>query len=455
VRFAFLLGLFACAPELVERPNILLITLDTTRADHLSAYGYYRETTPVLDKLAHKSVFFEHFVAPMATTLPTHTSLFTGTYPLEHGVRANVTHGGRQFHASPSLQSFATVLRESGYRTAAFVSATPLKKGSGIETGFDHFDQPETVHRSASRTTNKAFKWTRKNHDGAPLFLWVHYFDPHGPFSPPEDFRHTFDVADGLKAWLKDREFADKVVRPTGQAVASVRSTNLYDAEIHFMDRQIGVLLKRAENQGWLDNTLIVVMGDHGEGLGQHGMAGHGDIWHEQLHAPLFIYSPWHDPRRVSSTVSAADVFPTVLGMVHIPGTETFIEQASGRDALTAQPYPVFTQTSDRRVEYTGSQRIGITVGDWRYLRDGDGKELLFELGSDPYELHSLTDTHPIHLALLRAWTDETRDALQARGEALGRGEPSTVDEETLRALSELGYVDGEPAPEAKEKQEE
>ena len=100
MRFAFLLGLFACAPELVERPNILLITLDTTRADHLSAYGYYRETTPVLDKLAHKSVFFEHFVAPMATTLPTHTSLFTGTYPLEHGVRANVTHGGRQFHAA-------------------------------------------------------------------------------------------------------------------------------------------------------------------------------------------------------------------------------------------------------------------------------------------------------------------------------------------------------------------
>jgi len=454
VIFSVLLGLLACEPEPIERPNILLITLDTTRADHLSAYGYYRETTPVLDALAEKSVFFEHFVAPMATTLPTHTSLFTGTYPLEHGVRANITHGGHRFEASPALTSFASFLRDQGYRTAAFVSATPLKKGSGIETGFDHFDQPRSVHRSASRTTLQAVKWTRKNHDDKPLFLWVHYFDPHGPFSPPDRFLETFESDDGLDQWLEERQFTRKVVRPTGQVVKPIESTNLYDAEIHFMDRQIGVLFKRAERQGWLDSSLIVVMGDHGEGLGQHGFAGHGDVWHEQLHAPFFIYSPWHRAQRVDQAVSAADVVPTLLGLLSLPNSEAFLTQTSGRDALDAPPYPIFSQTSDRQIDYTGSERVGLTVGSWRYLRNGDGTELVFDLDSDPHELRSLHETHPHHVALLRTWAREARDTLQARGQELGRGEVQEVDEETLRALAELGYVDGEPAPEDPEEEE-
>jgi len=439
--------LLGCQPEAIPRPNILLITLDTTRADHMSAYGYYRETTPTLDALAHKSIFFENFIAPMATTLPTHTSLFTGTYPLEHGVRANVMHGGQRFRASPSLQSIADVLRDSGYQTAAFVSATPLKAGSGIESGFDHFDQPTTVHRSASRTTQRAFKWTRQHHRDKPLFLWVHYFDPHGPFAPPDNFLLTYDTEDGLREWLAERGFSKKVTRPTGQVVTPLESTNLYDAEIHFMDRQIGVLLRRADKQGWLDQTLIVVMGDHGEGLGQHNMAGHGDIWREQLHAPFFIFSPWHAPQRITTTVSAADVMPTLLGLMPIPGTQPFLTQVSGRDALVGEPYPVFSQTSDRQESFQGSERIGITVGSWRYLRDGDGTEWLFSLTADPHEQHNLADTHPLHLAPMRTWTDEARSTLKARGEALGRGDSKTVDDETLRALTELGYVGSESEP--------
>ncbi len=444
---AILLLLLGCTPALPERPNILLITLDTTRADHMSAYGYFRETTPVLDELAARSIFFENFVAPMATTLPTHTSLFTGTYPLEHGVRANVSHGGQRFTASPSLQSFASVLQESGYRTAAFVSATPLKQGTGIEAGFDHYDQPRTVHRKATKTTNAAFKWARTHHQNGPLFMWVHYFDPHGPFVPPDNFLLTYKAGDGLEEWLDERGFTEVVTRPTGQDVRPLESTNLYDAEIHFMDRQVGVLLRRADHQGWLDNTIVVVMGDHGEGLGQHGFAGHGDIWHEQLHAPFFVYSPWHPRQVISEAVSAADVFPTVLGLAKIPGTEQFLKQATGRDILSERPYPVFSQTSDRQVDYTGSRRVGITVGTWRYLRNGDGSELLFELGADPHEQKNLVWTHPLHLSLMREWTEQTAEALNRRGEELGRGQATSVDEETLRALSELGYVGGKPAP--------
>ena len=442
-----LLGLLACTPALPERPNIVLITLDTTRADHLGTYGYFRETSPVLDKLASKSIFFEHFVAPMATTLPTHTSLFTGTYPLEHGVRANVMHGGKRFRASPSLQSFASILNENGYQTAAFVSATPLKAGTGIEAGFDYFDEPRTVHRSAFRTSAFAYKWTKKHHKNGPLFVWLHYFDPHGPFVPPEQFAENYKVGDGIEEWLDQRGFAETVQRPTGQDVNALESMNLYDAEIFTMDRQIGIFLKRANNQGWLNNSIVIVMGDHGEGLGQHGFAGHGDIWYEQLHAPFFIYSPWHEGRRVSDAVSAADVFPTLLGLVALPGTASFLEQATGRDALNDAPRPIYSQTSDRQVDYTGGSRIGITVGYWRYLLDVDGAELLFDLASDPYELNSLTDTHPLHLQLLRRLADETGASLAQNGRVLGQGEETEVDQETLRALSELGYVDGQPAP--------
>ena len=442
-----LLGLFGCTPKMPERPNILLITLDTTRADHMGMYGYFRDTTPVLDRLAANALLFDNFVAPMATTLPTHTSLFTGTYPLEHGVRANVIHGGKRFKASPSLRSFTSFLQANGYQTGAFVSATPLKQGTGIEAGFDHFNEPMTVHRPAARTNQHAYKWLKKHSKKGPMFVWMHYFDPHGPFAPPEDFADTYESDDELRNWLKERGFGRRVKRPTGQVVKPMRSANLYDAEIRFMDRQIGVLLKRADNQGWLDKTIIIVMGDHGEGLGQHGFAGHGDIWHEQLHAPFFIYSPWHKGGRVREAVSAPDVFPTLLGLVDLPGTQGFLEQATGRDALREPPYPIFSQTSDRQVDYTGNNRVGITVGNWRYMRNADGGEQLFHLETDPHEQWNLVLTHPLQLLLLRRWTEEAGAALAKRGDELGRGEVIAVDEETLRALSELGYVDGEPAP--------
>ena len=142
-------------------PNIVLITLDTTRADHLGAYGYFRDTSPRIDAFAEESIVFEHAIAPMATTLPTHVSILTATYPLEHGVLANVMHGGRRFVPAAGLRSFATVCREQGYRTAAFVSAAPLKRDSGIQAGFEEFFEPEKGEASvrAGVTNKELFRW--------------------------------------------------------------------------------------------------------------------------------------------------------------------------------------------------------------------------------------------------------------------------------------------------------
>ena len=181
-------------------PNIVLITLDTTRADHLGAYGYFRDTSPRIDAFAEQSIVFEHAIAPMATTLPTHVSILTATHPLEHGVLANVMHGGRRFVPAAGLRSFATVCREQGYRTAAFVSAAPLKRDSGIQLGFEVFDEPDEseAERSGGQTSDAALRWLAGLEAG-PFLLWVHYYDAHWPFAAPAPFggRYRTDPSPG------------------------------------------------------------------------------------------------------------------------------------------------------------------------------------------------------------------------------------------------------------------
>ena len=433
-----------------ERPNLVLITLDTTRADHLATWGYHRDTSKNLDAFAEQSIVFENLLVPVATTLPSHTTLLTGTDPLEHGVVANVKHGGQGFQPSPSLRLLSQTLHDEGYRTAAILSANPLREGSGLEPGFELYECTEKGSDTAQLTSRKAVAWI-ENRGDEPFFLWVHYFDPHGPFEPPKRHASAYKKDGKVQGWLDARGIGPTSTRPTGQELDSIDATNLYDGEIRYMDRQLGRVLKALDETGVADETVVVIVGDHGEGLGQHGMAGHGGVWREQLHAPLMIRSPWHRPRRVERLVGMADVLPTLAGLVPFPGIDRIVGQAGGVDALSAPPRPLYHHSSLRQLDF-GRVQDAISVGGWRYVRDAsDG---LYHLGSDPHEQRDLSEVLPIHAAVLHYWTIAERDRLHARGEALGRGVSVPLTPDEIEQLELLGYVDEDAGDEPQEQEE-
>jgi arylsulfatase A-like enzyme len=270
--------------------NVLLVTLDTTRADRLGCYGYTDAHTPALDSLAAQGVLFERAFTPAPVTLPAHASLLTGLVPPVHGVRDNGIYRLRD-----EAVTLAELLGDAGMVTAATVAAYVLASRFGLAQGFSHYDErlkgqlgkPAAfyVERPAEEVTDAALGWLEKRNDKKNFFLWVHYFDPHSPYVPPARF-------DSLCPG-----------RP-------------YDGEIAYMDSQLGRLLGALRSDGQYENTLVVVVGDHGEALGEHGEPTHGIfLYNSTVRVPLIVKFPAgeHAGGRVDANVSLVDIFPTVL----------------------------------------------------------------------------------------------------------------------------------------------
>src|SRR5215212_5202740 len=288
-----LLLLAACRREPSRPPNVLLITLDTLRADHVGAYGSRAGSTPAIDSIAARGVRFEQAGSAVPLTLPSHATILSGLLPLHHGVRNN---GAGSFPSDrPTL---ATLFSEKGYRTAAFLGAFVLDRRFGLNRGFDVYDdeipRDPTLgdHLEAERrgdaVADRAAAWLSQP-DSRPFFAWVHLYDAHAPYTPPEPFRTRY-------------------------------AASAYDGEIAFVDQQIGRLLAALEQSGQRDRTIIVVTGDHGEALGEHGELTHGLLLYEgTLRVPLIIEAPGTlDPHVVTTPVSLADVAPTVAGLARV-----------------------------------------------------------------------------------------------------------------------------------------
>lgn len=426
-------------PSPLDRPDVVLITLDTTRADHLRCYGYFRETSPRLDELAGESILFERCLVPMATTLPTHTSMLTAVWPEEHGVLANLR---RQtvYERDPSLATLAELFADAGYDTAAFVSAFPLRADAGLTDGFAVYDAPGgREQRAAEGTTDAALAWLGRAGE-APLFLWTHYFDPHSPYVPPAPWATMFTKEPALKAWLAEREIervSRRQSKRKGRPVVADEDTNAYDGEIAYMDHHVGRLLDALRARPRWDRTIVCVVGDHGEGLNQHGEAGHGLVWDEQIRVPLLLRVPGVEPSRNTDLVSAVDLAPTLLGLVPLPGRDRLLSRASGVDVLAPDfaPRPLLAQTSDRKEQF-GDEVIALTTERWKYLDLGTEGEELYDLAADPHELVNLAAEHPDVLAELRDLARRTIDEQRARGG--GRAREATDEERA--ALEELGY---------------
>ncbi|MEW6742095.1 MAG: sulfatase [Planctomycetota bacterium] len=321
-----------------ERPrNVLLITIDTLRSDHLGCYGGQVET-PVVDALAARGIRFTDVHTTAPTTLPAHTSILTGTWPSRHGVRLNGRH-----RASPSLRTLAEVLLERGYQTGAFVSASVLDHFYGLDQGFSSFDDTMNqevglaqAQRRASEVTDAALQWLSGVRE--PFLLWIHYFDPHGPYDPPPPF-------DGL--YYKGRrddpenESMKGVPRVFYQKLDGITDVEYpraqYKSEVAFVDASIGKLLSGLDAGGFSERTLIVVTADHGESLGEvnywfdHGLNLH-DVC---LRVPLILSAPWLEGRRVvGGPASVVDIFPTILGTLGIDSPES-----DGIDLLPASQH--------------------------------------------------------------------------------------------------------------------
>jgi arylsulfatase A-like enzyme/Flp pilus assembly protein TadD len=397
--------------------NVLLVTIDTLRADHVGCYGNAAAATPTLDALAARGVRFETAVAHVPLTGPSHASILTGHTPPVHGFRNN---GG--FVLAPSLKTAAEDFRQAGYRTGGFVSGFPLGRRFGFDRGFetyeDHFprgnDPRRTpyVERRADATTDVALRWLSSRTSGArasPWFLWVHYYDPHAPYEPPADLAARFTASP-------------------------------YDGEIAFADQQLGRLLKSIQDSGAIDDTVVLVTSDHGESLGEHGEATHGVfIYDATLKVPLIMAGPGVAAGRVAHTVARSiDVLPTLLDYAGVRPPDrvegrSMRPAADGREMADA---PSYAESLYTQLELGWAPLYAWRTAQYKFI-DAPKPEL-YDLQHDGAERNN-------QFAQEAQRADEFRRRLQAlvRQAAPTDATAAPADSQTVERLRSLGYLSG------------
>ncbi len=433
-----LAGCRGADPRPARQPNVVLITLDTTRADRLGAYGYSRRTSPNLDVLARESMLYTSALATSSWTLPAHATLFTGKFTTSHGARydpagplslASVIEGPRAWREyrvrglAPSETTLAELLRREGYATGAVAGGPWLKKAFGLDQGFDYYDddQIDTANgRLAEDVTSAAVRWIERSRE-KEFLLFLNYYDPHGPYAAPEPFAHAF-LAAGAK-------LSEGI--PRGDELIA-----RYDAEIMYMDHHIGALLERLKELRLYDETLIVVTSDHGELLGEHGKIGHGQtLYQEELRIPLFVKHPRGEAAsgRSGATVQLTDILPLVLRALHLPappGIQGGLPPRVGHPIVAeVYPPPLNSPEGHWRAIYDGA---------FKFLWNSKGVHHLYDLATDPGEKVDLVKRQPQRAVGMEALLLRYLESLPRPGDA---GPPRELDEETRRALRSLGYV--------------
>jgi len=389
---------------------IVLISIDTLRADHLPAYGYTKVRTPNIDALARDGVLFENAYSHAPQTLPAHTSMLSGRLPFEHGVRDNIG-----FTVKPGQWMVQKALHDHGWPTGGFVSAYVLRAATGINQGFDTFDSdlpPSSgelsigqVQRDGDKTLAVAQQWLDARDRSKPFFLFVHFYEPHKPYSPPSRFS----------------------------------SYAPYDGEIAYSDELVGRLFDRLRAVGLYDRATIILLSDHGEGLGDHGEQEHGlFLYKETTHVPLIVKLPGnHAARRVAAPVQHIDLAPTILDLTGIqkPGD---LRGRSLRPLLegtgTLPDAGIYSEALYSRYHFGWSELYALTDARYRLIRAP--RDELFDLQRDPNESASIAAERPQVRQAMRSALDglikqSTIDA------------PGAVSDEDKQRLAALGYVGG------------
>lgn len=495
-------GLASCTRH-VERPNVLLITIDTLRADRLSSSGYPRATTPSLDRLAAEGLRFTHAETPRAKTTPAIASLMTGLYPHDHGARDLL------MPLDGRLPLLSERLRDAGWRTGAIVgNYVLLDRHSGLARGFDRWtedlpdtegvppdDVPERRARSMTDAALSALGLAKTPNPesslapgGDPWFLWLHYMDPHGLYDPPDEHR-VFesetpdpipDPPEILSGDIQRFTVAEYNVPPDCRMgdgrVDAARVRDLYDGEVRFVDAEIGRLMDALRASGTLERTLVVVTADHGESLGEHRYwFEHGrDAYETTCRVPLLVRFPTilgdrPKPGIRRGDLSLVDVAPTILDLLGLPplmpGEDTTIRGRSREELFVEDshaPHPVFVEKVDRAERSGSVQSKAVRIGDWKLIRrytqvfepESAGEKRLvvlsdelYDLARDPGETMNLVADPPasapllrLQAALLRFAADDVRFADLAQLLQRRREELGREDREALRVIQALGY---------------
>lgn len=403
------------------RPNVLLVTLDTTRADRLGSYGYAAAATPHLDRLAAGGVRFAQAVSPAPLTLPAHASLMTGRNPYSHGVRNN-----GHFVLAAAVPTLAERFAAAGYDTAAFVSSFVLDRQFGLARGFstydDALDPPRgladslELERRGDRTVAAAAAWlaARPVSPARPYFLWVHLYDAHDPYTPPASYRASFEG------------------RP-------------YDGEIAFQDAMVGELLGRAGYGAAAGAPLVVVAGDHGESLGEHGESTHGlFVYESAVRIPLLMAWPGVlAPRVVDPVVGLVDIAPTVAALAGVAPLEgidgrSVVSLVDGVADAAASP-AAYAETYFPQFFMGWAPLRSVREGQWKFI-DAPEPEL-YDLAADPGERNNVYAAQPATARGLR------RQLETLARSAPDRDSPTPMSAEARQRLSALGYVSGPAAP--------
>ena len=418
-------------PVRIDQMNIILFTIDTLRADHLECYGYDKVKTPQINRLANEGILFEHNIVQAPLTLPSHSSILTGTYPLHHGIRDN---GG--FYLDESQLTLAESLKDKGYSTGAFVAAFVLDSRWGLDQGFDYyydnFDLTkyktislDSVQRRGDEVLAEAYKWL-ESQSQQKFFAWIHLYDPHTPYDPPEPYKTEYKG------------------RPYG----------LYDGEIAYVDQLIGEFRGFMEEKNLWDKTLIIFTADHGESLGEHKESAHGFfIYDSDIRVPLILRFPEgkYGGHLVSNQVKSIDIMPTVLHLLD----EKMPESVQGTsllpvilDSEAQAELSAYSETYWPRYHYGWSELKSLRKGRYKFI-DAPHPEL-YDTLEDPGEVNNLVNKkaslgHELKRELLALIEASAAQGIEEVG-------PKKIDDDSLVKLQALGYI-GSFHSKAKEKE--
>jgi len=410
------------APHKGSELNLLFITLDTTRADHIGCYGYGLVETPVIDSLAKNGILFKNAISQVCLTLPSHSSIFTGTYPFYHGVRDN---GG--FYLEPEHTTLAEVLKKRGWATSSFIGAFVLDSRWGLDQGFDYYYDNfdfakykkiglDTVQREGGEVIKAFFDWLKENNQ-QKFFSWIHLYDPHTPYEPPEPYKTKY----------------------------SGRAGGLYDGEIAYVDFLIGEVLEKLKQKNLRENTIIVIVGDHGESLGEHHENTHGFfIYDAAVAVPLIIQIPSSQlkGKLIEFQVETVDIMPTILQILGLPVPaevqgKSFISLLTGEEKSTERL--AYSETYYPRYHYGWSELKSLRSLKYKYIRAP--RPELYDIVLDPGERHNIYDQKS---SIGRRFEQELKN-LEKKMSARGIEEkgPQKLDAEAREKLMALGYMGG------------
>ncbi len=440
--FAFI-AINACSPKSDSKPDIVLITLDTTRWDYMHTYGFPLANTPNLDKLAAQGTRFRNAVSVSGTTFPSHASMLTGVYPRNHGARSN-------FHKlNDDTQTVAQILTKNDYQTGSFVSFKGMHNMGKLDRGFEvasdqvRIKSDKIAIRPGNETLALTLDWLDTTNTAAPAFLWMHLFEPHGPYEITPWFEKHFPNYNGqFKQGITVKQITD--ARRLGFSDNDLEAMgHIYAGEIELADQYVGTLIEKLQARGNINNTVLIVVADHGQGMGENGQFGHGALlWESVLRVPLMIVDFRNpEPAVVDQRVGTVDITPTILkstgldipaGMAGRP-LLPLNNPEGGADRLYYSEVHLM-EKPDTKGQWYDPDDLAVYMGEFK-LRHRKGKNKLFSTTSESMQITAIPEKNAESLYYYLS------DSVDAFLENESQVEAAELDADTLKELQGLGYT--------------